>query len=71
MTIGDVIDWVPRLVYNLQKKPRLLMTSSKIKNNVINQLTLSRRHTLESFKVLSCLQPEKLRSILKCQKIGL
>ena len=45
------------------------MMSEKIENVVINQLLLSRRHTLENLKVLSCLKPEKLKDSFKMLNI--
>ena len=59
MTIDHIIDLVTWLVYNLQTRNRFLMTSAKMKIDVINQLLLSTGTTSESRNIIACLDPQK------------
>ena len=59
MTIDHIIDLVTRLVYNLQTRNQFLMTSAKMKLDVINQLLLSRGTISESRNNIACLDPQK------------
>ena len=65
MTIDDVIDWIMRLVCNLHPRNRCLMTLVKIKSDVINELLLSRRLTLQGISRCISPSPCTLKGLMK------